>query len=69
MIGDPMGVLPTSAIDHSAVTRPRWSGSDASWTVEFPVVRNAILAASASTHAAIAIGRVGATATKPTASA
>jgi K+-sensing histidine kinase KdpD len=23
MIGDPMGVVPTSAIDHSAVTRPR----------------------------------------------
>jgi hypothetical protein len=31
-----------------------------------PVVRNAMLAAPVSTQAAIAIGRVGATATKPT---
>jgi hypothetical protein len=36
MIGEPMAVLPTRAIDHSAVTRPRYSGSAASWMVAFP---------------------------------
>ena len=30
MIGEPMGVLPTSARDHSAMTRPRNCGSEAS---------------------------------------
>jgi hypothetical protein len=43
MIGEPMGVLPTKARDHRAMTRPRSCGSEASWTVELPVVRNSYM--------------------------
>ena len=41
----PTGVLPTNAVDHRAVTRPRMSGRAAIWMVLFPVVRNMMLAA------------------------
>jgi hypothetical protein len=67
MTGEPIGVLPTRAIDHKAVTRPRYSGSEASWMVALPVVRKMTLATLASTHAAIAVASVGATASRPTA--
>ena len=54
MTGEPIAVLPTRAIDHRAVTRPRYSGSDASWIVALPVVRNMTLATATSTEAATA---------------
>jgi hypothetical protein len=59
MIGEPMGVLPTRARDHRASTRPRSCGSEASWTVELPVVRNSTLAAPASAQATTAVHRRG----------
>ena len=67
MTGEPIAVLPTRAIDHKAVTRPRYSGSEASWIVALPVVRNMTLATPTSTQAATAVASVGATATRPTA--
>ncbi len=67
MTGEPIAVLPTRAIEYKAVTRPRYSGSDASWIVALPVVRKMTLATPTSTHAATAVARVGATATRPTA--
>jgi hypothetical protein len=45
--GAPIGVLPTNAVDHSAVTRPRNSGAAASWAVLLPVVMKNTLAAPA----------------------
>src|SRR5580692_1469793 len=65
--GEPIAVLPTRAVDHRAVTRPRYSGSEASWIVALPVVRKITLATPTSTHAAIAVASVGAAATRPTA--
>ena len=67
MTGEPIGVLPTRAIDHKAVTRPRYSGLEASWMVELPVVKNMTLATPVKTHAAIAVTSVGAAARRPTA--
>jgi len=67
MTGEPIGVLPTRAIDHKAVTRPRYSGLEASWMVELPVVKNMTLAAPVKTRAAIAVTSVGAAARRPTA--
>src|ERR1700749_3342661 len=40
----PSGVLPTNAVDHSAVTRPRYAGAAAIWIVLLPVVRKMMLA-------------------------
>ena len=37
MIVAPTGVLPTNAVDHSAVTRPRYGGAAAIWIVLLPV--------------------------------
>ena len=45
MTGEPMGVVPTSAIDYRAVTRPRWSGAEAGWMAEFPAVKQVRVAA------------------------
>ena len=67
MTGAPMAALPTRAIDHRAVTRPRYSGSAASWTMAFPVVRKVMVATPARTQAATAAGQTGAAATRPTA--
>lgn len=44
MIDAPIGVEPTNAVDHKAVTRPRNSGAEASWIVELPVVMKVMLA-------------------------
>jgi hypothetical protein len=55
MTGEPIGVLPTRAIDHKAVTWPRYSGAEASWIVALPVVRKMTLATPTCTHAAIAV--------------
>lgn len=44
MIVAPIGVLPTNAVDHSAVTRPRYGGAAAIWIVLLPVVRKMMLA-------------------------
>ena len=49
------------------IPRPRYSGAEASWMVALPVVRKMTLATPASTHAAIAVTSVGATASRPTA--
>ncbi len=38
-IGAPMGVSPTNAVDHSAVTRPRNAGAAASCAVLLPLVK------------------------------
>ena len=44
MIGPPIGVEPWKATNHSDMTRPRIEGSAVSWSVEFPVDMNVMLA-------------------------
>ncbi len=46
MIGPPIGVEPRKATDHSAMTRPRICGSEASCTVLEPCDRVAMLTAA-----------------------
>jgi type II secretory pathway predicted ATPase ExeA len=64
-----IAVLPASAVDHSAMTRPRCCGSAASCTVELPVVRNVIVATPTRAQATTAVHRFGTTASTPIATA
>ena len=56
----PMGVLPRNATAHSAITRPRILGSEASCNVLFPLDRKATLAAPTASSATSSKGRFGA---------
>ena len=59
MIGPPIGVEPRNAMLHSAITRPRMTGSDASCRVEFPFDMNETLAAPTKASAISSTASVG----------
>ncbi len=58
-IGAPMGVLPTNAVDHSAVTRPRNAGAAASCAVLLPLVKKVTLVAPTSVSSTTSIQKAG----------
>jgi hypothetical protein len=67
MTGPPTGVEPWKATNHSDITRPRISGSAASWRVELPVAMNVMLAPPANARAASSSPSDGATVASATA--
>src|SRR3954471_13555554 len=61
-IGPPIGVEPRKATAHSAMTRPRISGADASCSVLLPLARKLTLAAPTNAIATSSTAKLGATA-------